>query len=265
MRSPQIHERVAVVTGAAGGIGSALASRLAREGWSVVLVARSPARAAPVRDAIQRAGGRARIVAADLADLDQVRAAAANLTGPIDVIVANAASCGARGVTRQGFELAFGVNHLAHYLLVRLLLPHTRRVVHLGSGSHARLDGIDWRVLLGPTRSRTGIREYATSKLAVALFHHALLQRGVGSFHADPGDVASDAWRHVPAPLRALWTFGMKSPERGAETPHLCATTDVPPGAYVDGRPTETSPLSRAVDLSEALWSRSAAWTGLAP
>lgn len=251
------------MTGAAGGVGAALAYRLAAEGWSVILVARSEARAAAVRDAIEAAGGSVRVIAADLADLDQVRAAATQLSAPIDVLVANAASCGARGATRQGFEVAFGVNHLAHYLLVRALLPRTKRVVHLGSGSHARVRRIDWSSLWGPTRSWSAIPEYATSKLAVALFHEALLARGVASFHADPGDVASDAWRHLPRWLRPLWTRHMQSPEEGARTPHRCATADVAPGAYVDGHPDTTSALARSIELREALWTNSATWTGL--
>lgn len=252
---------VAVVTGAAGGVGAALARRLACDGWSVVVLARTEARAAAVRGAIEADGGCVRVIAADLADLDQVRAAATQLSAPIDVLVANAASCGARGATKQGFELAFGVNHLAHYLLVRRL--GARRVVHLGSGSHAAARGIDWDALRSPTRSWTGIPEYAVSKLAVALFHEALVARGVASFHADPGDVASDAWRHLPWPIRALWTRRMQSPEAGARTPHLCATADLAPGAYVDGHPDTTSALARSTALREALWDRSATWTGL--
>ena len=43
---------------------------------------------------------------------------------PIHVLVNNAGLAGSRGQTKDGFELAFGTNHLGHFLFTQLLLPH---------------------------------------------------------------------------------------------------------------------------------------------
>ena len=261
-----------VVTGSTSGVGLALARSLSSRGAHVTLAARDVARAHAVRDAILADGGRADVVELDLADLASVRRAARVIAmAPIDVLVNNAAIAGARGTTRDGFEIAFGTNHLGHHLLTRLLLPHvTHRVVHLGSGSHASARSIAWDRCTGPTCSWTGIDEYATSKLAVTVFHHELTRRlrvsgsSIVSVIADPGNVATRAYRHVPWPLRALVTARMKGAEQGADTPLFCVDGEVEHGAaYVDRRLDTTSAASRCEALGRELWARSEAWVGL--
>jgi NAD(P)-dependent dehydrogenase (short-subunit alcohol dehydrogenase family) len=79
----------ALVTGATGGLGGAIARRLARDGFEVIVHGRDPARGAETVDAIVADGGRARFVAADLgdpADLDRLVAE----VGDVDVLVNNA-------------------------------------------------------------------------------------------------------------------------------------------------------------------------------
>ena len=253
-----LSRRVFLITGANTGVGRATAEALARHGARVILACRSEARA---EDALRHIPG-ARFLQLDLADLDSVRAAAASVSGlRLDALINNAGVAGARGLTRQGFELAFGVNHLGHYLLTRLCAFD--RVVHLGSGSHEKARRLDLDALRQPTRSLTGFAEYARSKLAVMLFHRALQRRGVQSFVADPGDVASDAWRHVPWPIRPLLTCRMKPPSEGARTPVFCATERLTPGLYCDRAPRAPGPLALDDALAEALWRRSEGWTGL--
>ena len=126
---------------------------------------------------------------------------------------------------------------------------------------------MDLDSLRGPTRSLTGIREYATSKLCVMLFALELARRFEGtdrrSVVADPGDVASDAYRHVPWPVRAWMTRGMRSVEEGAETPVFCATDGAADNGalYADRRPRAPSPLARDEALACELWDRSERWT----
>ncbi len=263
--------RRVVITGATSGVGRALAHALARRGASVVVASRDPERTRAVRDAIRAGGGDASALDLDLADLASVRRAARELEDrPIDTLVNNAAVGGARGRTRDGFEIAFGTNHLGHYLFTRLLLGRiTRRIVHVGSGSHASVRSIPWDACTETTRSRTGIREYAISKLAVTQFHHELSRRLAPegpciSVLADPGNVATDAYRHLPCPLRQLWTWRMPPPEHGARTPELCVAGPVQPGAsYVDDRSFVTSEQSRSPQLGHELWARSARWVEL--
>jgi NAD(P)-dependent dehydrogenase (short-subunit alcohol dehydrogenase family) len=271
-------ERTYVITGASSGVGRATARALAQRGAKLVLACRSEERARDVLAELASIGGPASwdLVEIDLGSLASVRRAANEIAARaprIDVLVNNAGVGGARGMTQDGFEIAFGVNHLGHYLLTRLLAPRIReggRIVHLSSGSHFAAREIAFDALRRPTASLTGIAEYAVSKLCVMLFHHELGRRmpGIESFAADPGDVASNAWRHVPWPVRPFLTWGMQSPEEGARTSLLCATDEALSGAgggfYVDGRASQPSPLSLDRTLAAELWERSAEWTGLA-
>ncbi len=271
--------RTCVVTGANTGVGRATATALAALGADVVLACRSRARAADALAEIAARGGAASFLELDLADLWSVRRARDALSGRrIDVLINNAGVGGARGMTRNGFETAFGTNHLGHYLLTRLLLPQIAphgRIVHLGSGSHARVDALDLEGVERPTRTLTGVQEYGLSKLAVMLFHHELTRRlahegrSIASLVADPGDVASDAYRHLPWPLRALWVRSMKSPAEGARTTLFCVTSPSNEarsgGAYVDSRPFVPSSLATDAVLARALWERSARWVGVDP
>lgn len=266
--------RRCVITGANTGVGRATAVALAARGARVVLACRSAERAAGVLEELAGTGA-ASFVELDLASLASVRRAAATIGAePVDVLVNNAGVAGARGLTKDGFELAFGVNFLGHYLLTRSLLPALApgaRVVHLSSGSHFRAGRLDLDAARRRTATLTGVAEYATSKLCVMLFHHELARRlagaGVLSIAADPGDVASDAWRHVPWPVRGWITRGMKPPSEGARTSVFCATDPsvVSGGFYVDARPSEPSALSRDEALAKELWVRSAAWAGASP
>ena len=267
-----------VITGASTGVGRATAIALARGGAEVVLACRSVERGEVVRREIEAQGGRAEVIELELASLASVRRAADVLCErEIDVLINNAGVGGARGLTADGFELAFGTNALGHHLFTRLLLPRlspSARVVHLGSVSYARAgDRIDLARLEGSTRSLTGIHEYAVSKLAVMLLHHELARRlalsrsMVMSVVADPGDVASDAYRHVPWPARVLLTRRMKSCDQGAETPVFCATSpEVENGGCYVGRARFT-PTRAAMhdDEARALWERCARWVGLDP
>ncbi len=253
-----------VITGANTGIGRATAEALAAPGVHLVLACRSRERAEAVVSSI---GDRARVdvVEVELASLASVRRAAAVLRElpAVDVLVNNAGVGGARGLTEDGFELAFGVNHLAHYLLTRSLAP--RRIVHVGSGSHERARALDFGALRARTASWTGLREYAVSKLCTMLFHLELTRRGCFSVVADPGDVASDGWRHVPWPVRPLMTCRMQPPSSGARTSVRCAIDpSIERGRlYYDERERAPSELARDEALARALWAKSAEWTAL--
>jgi NAD(P)-dependent dehydrogenase (short-subunit alcohol dehydrogenase family) len=80
---------LALVTGATSGIGRATALRLARDGWEVVVHGRNPDRGAKVVQEITAQGGRGRFVAADLNDLEALRALI-DAVGAVDVLVNNA-------------------------------------------------------------------------------------------------------------------------------------------------------------------------------
>jgi hypothetical protein len=137
-----------LVTGANTGIGRATAVSLAHRGAHVFIACRSREKAEPVLAAILAQGGTAEIVKLDLADLASVRAAADAVLAkgqPLHVLINNAGLAGMRGETKQGFEIAFGTNHLGHFALTERLLPLLRetgtsdapaRIVNVSSKAH---------------------------------------------------------------------------------------------------------------------------------
>jgi NAD(P)-dependent dehydrogenase (short-subunit alcohol dehydrogenase family) len=271
-----------VITGASSGIGKITARELARRGAHVVLACRSREKTQPVIEELRQATASDRIehVALDLGDLAAVRACAAELLGrelPIHGLINNAGLAGLRGLTRDGFEVQFGTNHLGHYLLTRLLLDRIiasgpARIVNVASASHYNAKRLDWDTLQQKTRTITSMREYAVSKLANVLFTTELARRlegtGVTTYAVHPGVVATDAWRQIPGPLRWAMKQFMISPEEGAQASLVCATAPelaAESGRYYDvgGRERRPSRLAADAALAAELWRRSAEWTGL--
>ena len=271
-------EQTVVVTGANTGIGKATALALAREGWRVYVASRSAEKGEAAVAAIKAAAGSSDVffLALDLADLESVRSFAEGFLArgeSLHVLVNNAGVGGARGLTRQGFELMFGVNHLGHFLLTQLLLERLTstapaRVVTVASDAHYQARGIDWEALRRPARGITGLGEYAVSKLCNVLFSQELARRtagtGVTTYALHPGVVASDIWRRVPWPVRPLVTRRMLSVDQGAATSLYCATSPAvasESGLFYDkSAPRPASPVATP-ELAAELWQRSQAWT----
>jgi len=270
-----------LITGANTGIGKVTALELAKRGANVVLACRSKAKSEPVIAEINTAVGaqRASLSLLDLSDLDSVRTCAAEFLArnvPLDGLINNAGLV-TRGTTKQGFELIFGVNHLGHYLLTRLLLDKLKatpgaRIVNVASAGHYRAKGIDWAAQQQTTRSITGFPEYTVSKLANVLFTQELARRlgdSVHTYAVHPGGVASDVWRRIPNPLRWAMLKMMLTVEQGAVS-SLKAATD-PDLAYETGQYYTTYGKPKAPSkvatpaLGKELWDKSAAWVGLEP
>lgn len=272
--------RTILITGANSGIGRATALALGRRGAKLYLAGRSEARMQPVIDEL-RAGGndRAVFLPLDLGDLASVRACAARFleTGdPLHVLIANAGLAGQRGLTKDGFERTFGVNHLGHFLLVELLLERLKesapsRIVLVASRAHIRVGELDFDALRKPTRTPTGYPEYGVSKLCNVLHAQELAERlqgtGVTTYSLHPGVIASDVWREVPWPIRPVMKLFMKSNEEGAATSIYCATApelEHRSGRYyVDCAERATSKLAQDQRLQKELWRRSAEWAGV--
>ena len=115
----------ALVTGATAGIGRAVALQLGQLGAEVIVHGRSAERGAKVVQEIQNAGGKARFVAADLADANDVRQLAAE-AGPVDILINNAGvyKFGATADTDDAFfDEHVNINLRAPYILVQQLVP----------------------------------------------------------------------------------------------------------------------------------------------
>src|SRR5699024_7389339 len=150
-------KRVALVTGATGGIGRVVARRLGSLGWSVAVTGRNRERGRETVREVEGAGGESQFFRADLAETDTVSALAEAFCeryDRLDVLVNNAAcSTGERRLTEDGHEMAFAVNHLAPYRLTHDLLGMLResapaRVVNTSSTVHRRgeIDFTDLRL-----------------------------------------------------------------------------------------------------------------------
>ena len=272
--------RTFLITGANSGIGYATAVDLAGRGGRVFIACRSRAKGEQAAAAIAAQAGTGQdqvsTLALDLADLASVRQCAAEfgaLGEPLHVLINNAGIGGQRGLTKDGFELHFGVNHLGHFALTQALLPLLRRsgparIVIVASDAHHQASGIDFDAVRSRTKSVTGMREYAVSKLANVLFAQELARRLDGSevaaYALHPGVVASQIWRRVPWPARQIMTRRMLTIEQGARTSLYCATSpDVAgeSGSYCDDCKRAEPSAVTTPELAARLWEYSEKWT----
>ena len=273
--------RVALVTGANTGIGLVTARALARQGAQLFITCRNAETAQTALQQIRADSANPRVesLLMDLADFTSVRACAQAFLAhdlPLHLLVNNAGLAGGRGLTASGFELAFGVNHMAHFLFTQLLQERIRasapaRIVTVASRAHFRATGLDWNRLRRRTHSLTGLNEYSNSKLANVLFSAELGRRlagsGVSTYALHPGVVASDHWRLLPWPIRSLMKLRMITPEEGAKTTLFCATSTnvaMETGRYYDScRARTPSAMARDTALAAALWQHSLDWIGV--
>ncbi|MEN9627037.1 MAG: hypothetical protein RJA10_263, partial [Pseudomonadota bacterium] len=280
--SPSLAGRVALVTGANTGIGFVTARELAARGMHVFLACRSEGSGRDALAAIRAVVPQAQVdlLALDLGDFASVRFCAKDFLArklPLHVLVNNAGLAGGKGLTRSGFELAFGTNHLGHFLLTQLLLDNIRataqmsggaRIVTVASRAHKRVQGIDFPAVQQPTQTVTGLREYGVSKLANVLFNAELGRRlkgtGVSTYALHPGVVATDVWRAVPWPFRWFIKRGMIDAEAGARTTLHCAMAEGiegQTGLYWDKcEPKAPQGAGQDIALAAELWRRSEAW-----
>jgi len=291
---PRQDGRVFVVTGANSGLGFSTARELARKGATVVMAVRNEQKGRQalekIKDEIPAADVQVRSL--DLADLDSVRAFAA-ATPTVHVLVNNAGvMMPPRSLTKQGFELQFGANHLGHFALTGLLLPALRRagghgtearVVTVSSGLHRggsiHFDDLDGAKAYSPTGF------YSQSKFANVLFglelDRRLRQAGepIRSLIAHPGYAATNLQVNGPTGpmkfvLRISNALVAQSADMGA-LDQLYAATD--PGAESGefigprrmreqrGTPTVVQPDPNATDpaLARRLWDLSEELTGV--
>ena len=279
---PSMDGLTVVVTGATSGVGAATATAFSRAGAHVVLAVRDVQRG---RDAARTMGGSTEVRELDLADLASIRSFAQSWDGPLDLLINNAGVAGRRGAqTKDGFDLQFGTNHLGHFALTNLLLPHiSDRVVTVASGAH-KAGEIHFDDLT-LSRRRYGFAEaYGQSKLANLLFVLELQRRlrragsTVRSVAAHPGYSATNlGTKGQPKALVAAANLAgrlfAQSGEHGALPTLFAATQDLPETSYVgpDGRgelrgsPTLVGRSSNASDLATAcrLWEVSEQLTGV--
>jgi NAD(P)-dependent dehydrogenase (short-subunit alcohol dehydrogenase family) len=253
---PLLSGKLAVVTGATGGLGYETALALARAGAEVLVTGRNAERGQAAVDRIKRAvpGVKVRFEMLDLASLASVRAFATRMIAnvrPLDLLINNAGvmDLPTRRLTEDGFELQFGTNHLSHFALTGLLLPSLRaaeapRVVNVSSLAH-RGGEMDFANLQAEHKYRSWAA-YQQSKLANLLFTFELQQRsdaygwGLMSNAAHPGYARTDLIPNGPGTggvkgmaMKALGSFMSQSAAAGALPTLFAATSpDAKPTGY---------------------------------
>ena len=279
---PDLGGRTFLVTGANSGLGLATARELARAGAHVVLAVRDTAKGERAAAGI---AGSTEVRRLDLGELASVRALAAAWEGDLDVLINNAGLMAVpEGRTADGFETQIGTNHLGHFALTNLLLPHVRdRVVTLSSPGH-RIGQLDVDDLNWERRSYQRWGAYGQSKLANLLFTLELQRRlaeagsDVRAVACHPGYAATNLQSRTGNPLQhAVMAIGNRviaqSAEMGALPTLFAATQDIPGGSYVGpdgvgeqrGHPTLVGRSRAASDgeTARALWTRSEELTGV--
>jgi NAD(P)-dependent dehydrogenase (short-subunit alcohol dehydrogenase family) len=238
--------KTAVITGANNGIGWQTASALAGAGATVVLAGRN-------RPALDAAEERIRLITPtasldsavlDLADQFAIHTFATELAdrySTIDLLINNAGvmAIPERQLTKDGFELTFGTNHLGHFALTGLLLPQllsapAARVVTVSAVISRRgaidFDNLELEVGYKPFGA------YSASKLANVAFAVELADRAAAaglplkSIAVHPGTSSTGIQRHGGRLSRAFATALLEPllgqrPEEAAR-PSLLAATD---------------------------------------
>lgn len=279
--------RVAIVTGANIGLGYETALALAKKDTTVILACRAMSKAKKAMDSILHEVPNAdiEIILVDLNSLDSVRTFAIEYEqkhSRLDFLIANAGiMMPPFQTTDDGFESQFGVNYLAHFLLVNLLFPILKstsgsRVIMLSSLAHKK-GKVDFNNL-NAERSYSSWKAYCQSKLTCLIFAYELQRRiekagyNVKALAAHPGFSNTNLFQFLPkfalslfSPLASVIGQNAKS---GA-LPTLRATLDpaVKGGEYFGpsgihefkGDPVEVKSSTRSHDLLVAskLWTAS--------
>lgn len=265
---------ICLITGATGGIGRVTALELAKKGFTIVVAARSAARAEALISEIKRSTGLsgAHYIEADLASLQQVRQLARTFSRrypTLDVLINNAGVfLPARTETEDGLETMFQVNYLSPFLLTNLLLEELGkstegRVVNLSSSVYSvgRLDSGN----LQSQKHFSPLNTYAATKLFVLMSTEQLAMRlrdtSITVNAAHPGIVRTGMMLHAPGALRLVSYLSLPfsvSPEVGARTSVYLASS--PEVKNVSGRYFTRSKETRVRNKFDTAENRALLW-----
>jgi NAD(P)-dependent dehydrogenase (short-subunit alcohol dehydrogenase family) len=228
--------QTALVTGATGAIGEAIARQLAAKGYQLVLVARNPQKAQATTARVVQASGNpnVRYELADLSRRVEIEALAGRWEGSLHLLINNAAiTPPRRQETPEGIELQFATNVLGYYWMTQCFQPILKastpaRIVDVAS---YWAGGLDLNDLEFKHRRYTNGAAYRQSKQAnrmlVAAWADTLSKDGININACHPGDVNSTLSNN-------LGFGGSQTPDQGAETPVWLSTSAT--GGRVSGR-----------------------------
>lgn len=270
-----IRDNICLITGATAGIGKETAIALARLGARIVLTTRDKQRGEEVcREIIAQTGNTAiDAMMCDFNSLASVMTFASAFKArynKLNILINNAGVMEMkRKVSRDGIELTFAVNHLAPFLLTKLLLDtmkatvasgETMRIINVASEAHQR-GTINFEDIEGK-KDYNGWKAYSQSKLANILFTrklaHVLAGTGITVNALHPGVVATKIFDVIPPIMRQVAKLFMLTPQKGAENSIYLATaaniTTTTGEYFVKKKIAQPSSQARDMELAERLW-----------
>lgn len=267
-------EKICLVTGATLGIGRETALGVARLGWRVVIVGRDEGRTRETARSIADESGNPHIdfLIADLSSQADVRRLAEQFESKysrLDVLINNAGAIFTkRETTIDGIEKTWALNHLAEFLLTRLLLDRLEasapaRIVNVASAAHTsgKINFVD----LQGEKKYSGLKAYSQSKLANIMFTCALARRldgkGVTANCLHPGVVATGFGHNTAGLVSTLLKLArpfLMTPQQGAATSIYLAVSSEVAGVsgkyFAKCKPIAAAPQCADVVAQERLW-----------
>lgn len=240
-----VKNKTVIITGANCGLGKATALELAQRGARVILACRDQEKAhkALVDIRSKSNSGVLKVMELDLASFDSIKKFADEFMRSedrLDILINNAGvfQCPFM-TTKEGFEMHFGVNHLGHFLLTKLLLEKLKqsapsRIVVVSSALYKR-GNLDFDTINSEKHYDKSMA-YKNSKLANVLFTRELNKRiqstGVSVYAVSPGMVWTNLGRYMSlnwwkiAALAPLAWFFIRTPRQGCQTILHCAISE---------------------------------------
>lgn len=238
--------RTCLITGATDGIGKEAAIELAKKGCNLILIGRSKEKGEKVVEQIRKVAESHVDIdyfTADLMLMKEVSRVADEVSRKyprIDILLNNVGALFAfRGVTEEGFERTFALNHLGYFLMTKKLLPLVeksdyKRIVNVSSSAHY---GIDFEFdNINGEKNYTGFDTYKKSKLANVMFTYELAKRiegtGITANCLHPGFVSTNfgknnsfLWRNF---IRvAMWLIAINVKDGAKTSIHLACSDEV--------------------------------------
>lgn len=217
----------ALVTGATGAIGKAIAVQLAALNYSVVIVARDPVKCARTANEIiaETDNDSVSYKVADLSRKSSVQTLADSWEGPLQILINNAAvTPQTRQVTPDGIELQFATNVLGYFWMTTYFAPvlaesSSSRVINVASYWAGGLDLTDLEFLRRPYHNHNAYRQSKqANRMLTPIFSSLFQDKGISVNSCHPGDVNSTLSNN-------LGFGGSQSPAAGAKTPVWLATS----------------------------------------
>lgn len=276
-------KKLAVITGATSGIGEVGATAIARAGYDLVLPCRNLQKGERTRERIVAAAPQCEVtlMACQMDSMKSVADCATKILGEhprIDLLVNNAGTAEMKfGLSEDGIERTFAINHVSHFILTQKLLPALKaagadggaRIVHTASEAHYMadknfVDDINW-----DRRKYFVFKAYCDSKLANVLFSSKLAREldgtGVVSNCFHPGRVATNIWpgqkwyeKLIFGLLKKIYLI---SPEKGAKPmihlaldPSMASVSGV---FYFEMKERKVKSFAMDAGLQDRLWEKS--------